>query len=54
VVPALGAPLLPLLCYADVKCGGTLHLANLKSFHEGGIDLREHLPERIRAGALNV
>lgn len=41
-------------CYADVKCGWTFYLANLKSYHEGGVDLREHLPERIRAGVVNI
>lgn len=40
--------------YVDVKCGWTFYLANLKAFHEHGVDLREHEPERIRGGALNT
>ena len=40
--------------YADVKCGWTFFLTNLKAFHEHGVDLREHAAERIRGGALNI
>jgi uncharacterized protein YndB with AHSA1/START domain len=40
--------------YADVKCGWTFYLANLKAYHEHGVDLREHDADRIRGGAMNV
>lgn len=41
-------------CYADVKCGWTFYLTNLKAFLEHQVDLREHSAERIRKGALNI
>ncbi len=40
--------------YADVKCGWTFYLANLKAFHEHAVDLRERDPQRIRGGAMNI
>ena len=41
-------------CYADVKCGWTFYLSNLMAFLEHQVDLREHSPQRIRDGVLNV
>jgi uncharacterized protein YndB with AHSA1/START domain len=41
-------------CYAEVKSGWTFYLTNLKAFLEHQVDLREHSPQRIRDGALNI
>jgi uncharacterized protein YndB with AHSA1/START domain len=40
--------------HADIKCGWTFYLTNLKAWHEHRVDLREHEPQRIRAGVLNI
>ena len=40
--------------YADIKCGWTFYLTSLKAWHERRTDLREHDPNRIRAGVINI
>jgi hypothetical protein len=50
----LGLPPNDVDAYSDTKCGWTFYLTSLKAFLEHGVDLREHEPQRIRNGALNI
>jgi uncharacterized protein YndB with AHSA1/START domain len=40
--------------HVDIKTGWTFFLTNLKAWHEHKVDLREHAPQRIRMGIVNI